>query len=148
MCNRLVEILSHGNSMTEDSDRAALVRENIAALDGPFACERIVEALARLRETTHDHGPSLSRVFARSSVLARKFSRKLVHRNRSYQRHKVDHSQFTVERIGARADEISKALRRFHGLVFEQRTPGIVTIRNGSAAGLVNQPGKADLDVR
>jgi hypothetical protein len=50
------------------------------------------------------------------------------HQSRRYELHKADAAQFTADHIRDRARPMSEALRRFHNLRFETRSPGVVTI--------------------
>lgn len=130
MGKRLREILDGKTGGSQTEQRAAIIRNNVAALDGPFACERIVSALAHLRSPDHDQGTSLSRLIAYSKVTARKLSHLVLHQDRLYEQHKGGVQQFDAAQIARRANQFAKALKRFDNLVFEQRSRGIVTIRN------------------
>ena len=133
LCARVRDILDDGADEGGDAARAALIREHVASLDGPLACERIVAALANLRGADHGGGSPLSRLAAYTKVAGRNLSHLFLHQDRRYERHKGNQDEFTTDKIAARARQIAAVLGRFDGLAFEQRTRGIVTVRNGGA---------------
>ena len=131
---RLREILDDESAAVEDAARAALIEEHVAALEGPFACERIVAALQQLRKADLDRASPLSRLIAHGKLAGRNLSHMVLRQDSRYERHKGDQDQFTAEEIAARAGQIGKVLGRFGGLSFERRMRGIVTVRNGAGA--------------
>jgi surface carbohydrate biosynthesis protein len=132
---RLRDILDGKLAEKGDADRAALIRHHIASLEGPFACERIVETLSLLRDSDDGRFSPVARLGGYGMVLKRRLKRLLGHHDKRYETHRLGSYEFTASHIAERAGQFAKALGRFGDLAFEQRGPGVVTVmRNGSTS--------------
>lgn len=116
------------DAAVNDPTRQALLRENVSAIDGPLASERIVAVLKEIAAADGGTGTPLSRARARIKIMARRVKRRLSDSDRRYEQHKSSDAEFTVARIAARAGEFGAATGKFGSLKFAQHGPGIVTI--------------------
>lgn len=125
---RMREILDGRTGAASDAATSLMLNEHIAALDGPFACERIVQTLVHLRAPDQATVPPLARLSGLAKMLKRRINNRLGKDDSSYKRHKRGNLDFTVAEISENAGSFAQALNRFDDLVYEQRVPGIVTI--------------------
>lgn len=128
LCRRVRALLVHGGLPATNAPNAALLRDNLSALDGPLASERIVAALDRLRQSDSRNGYSSSPLAAYAKLALRSAKRLVSLEDRRYERHKSDECDFTVDKLLARARLMAPAPGRFESLTFEQRATGVVTI--------------------
>jgi surface carbohydrate biosynthesis protein len=106
-----------------------LLKKNIASLEGPLACERIVQELIALRDAAPPpRAGLLEGVSARGRHMVRGLTKRFSLQSRLYETHKSDASLFTGKLLQERSRPISDALGRFEKLRFETRRPGVVTI--------------------
>jgi len=110
-----------------------ILRDNLSALDGAFASQRIVSALDDLRaHGTSKQVSSLMRLAAHGRRAWRSIKHRLKPEEALYEKHKSDVDAFMAEAIAVRARAMGKVLGRFENLRFAQRAEGIVTISAGN----------------
>ncbi len=131
LCKRANELVAGTPSRDEAAPYGPILRDNIASLDGPFACERIVDALGGV--TTQAAAPIQVRVAAMARYAWRKAGVALSPERKRYQDHKAQASDFDLEDIRQRAAKMGKALGRFHDVVCSETSPGLVTVANGTS---------------
>lgn len=129
LCARARQLVETPRSTGQGDGYGALLHENIASLEGPLACERIVTALCELRDRgSRTPASPLARLMARGRYAWRRAKYALFSERRAYEQHKSNADEFTPEKIAARARPMAAALGRFDRLSYEQRQPGVVTI--------------------
>lgn len=124
---RARDILDRQGDAEMEVGHSDLLKRNVAALDGPFACERIVEALGQLGDGRRS-GPRLSTY---GKFALRAATRALSAEKRRYERHKTGVEEVSVEKIASRAQAMGQALGRFQGMTFAAHKPGVVVIARG-----------------
>jgi hypothetical protein len=121
--------IEHPAARDGSTSYGALIRDNIASLEGPLSCQRIVAALRKLSEEEKPaRVPALIRAGAHGRHAWRELKKAFSHEARRYEAHKSDTALFTGENIKARARPMAEALGRFRTLRYETLKPGIVTI--------------------
>jgi surface carbohydrate biosynthesis protein len=133
LCARARQHLDGEDRRDGSSPYPPLLRDNIASLEGPLSCARIVAALDALRRAGGDLDQPLSRrLSAHGRHAYRRIKHLLARDSRRYEQHKSSAGEFTPDGIAARARPMAEALGRFGSLRFIPRAPGVVTIVNGA----------------
>ena len=106
-----------------------LLRDNISALDGPLASERIVQELLRLRVST----PIVKRSALNMARAYGKYAFKSIRRQlspgrRKYEEHKSNALEFNKHEIEKKIETMSRAIGGLGNFNVSERSPGILTI--------------------
>jgi hypothetical protein len=130
------EILREGRGAPlDDPAQRALVAQNVVALDGPLACDRIVAALeAELARRGRPPLPGLgrrlrARALAGARALVKRTRARLPSqaRSRAYERHR--YPEVGLAALEARIELLAGALGRFRGLRVRPFAPDIFEIQ-------------------
>jgi surface carbohydrate biosynthesis protein len=104
-----------------ESDK--LLREHLASLDGPLACERIVSALHELPECS----PAAVSMVDQLQAYA-KYALRRLKGSSDYYDHLRPPEEFTIDSLSRRISRISSALSRFQNIRISERSPGVVSL--------------------
>ena len=130
LAERAREILSAAGKVPDNGVYGPLLRDNVAALEGPFACERIVAALGDgLGDSSSSPVfPLFSELRAYGKFLYRKARRAVSKDRRNYEEHKSRADHFTLADVAARMALMAGALGRFRDVQVKEHSPGVVTL--------------------
>jgi len=132
----LREIAAGRRGVREGAEQRALVRYHIAAMDGPLASDRIVDALEGIeRGGARPARPGAAR-FARAWLhanlrRAEKFARSMIpgdKNNPAYQEQRFP--RLSIESVRERAARFAELLGRFENLEIVERHPNIFEVRS------------------
>jgi hypothetical protein len=119
-----------------DPDRRALLDKHIAALNGPLACERLMDELERFIEMPEPPVTMTRRLIARVRLALRRSYRSIRKRsvnakgNPAYLHHKFP--GIKVDEVNDRIQRLGAALGRFDGFWAEEIMPDIFRIEDRS----------------
>ena len=129
LAERTRAILSGTAEVPDGPTYDAVLRDNVAALDGPFACERIVAALGdHLRNGSGTAHPVAGRLRAYGKYIYRHARRALSPERRNYEAHKSRADDFTIGEVAAKMAQMGAALARFRSVRVKDHSPGVVTL--------------------
>lgn len=129
LATRARNLLETGQPHDRQLHHSDLLRDNISALEGPFACERIVAAISRLQPPLEKKWNAGLSYYAASCQSTWKSLKRLIRpQDARYENHKGSASDFNAEVLAARAKAMGATLDRFHNIRFEQFADGIVTV--------------------
>ena len=136
LCHRARQLADAAETRDMLAPYPQLLHENIASLEGPLACARIVAALEELRARSAISSPSWpERIAARGQYAYRRIKHLIAHESRRYEHHKSSADEFNPDSIERRAARMANALGRFGSLQYVQHSEGVVTISARSGAG-------------
>ncbi|MDP1700136.1 MAG: hypothetical protein Q8L53_04130 [Aestuariivirga sp.] len=127
--HRARQLLENGRKTNQMAAWPELLRDNISALDGPLASERIVQELLKLRDSTPVVKPSavnLTRAYGKYAF--KSIRRQLSPGRRKYEEHKSNPLEFNKREIEKKIETMSRAIGRFGNMQVSERSPGILTI--------------------
>ena len=106
-----------------------LLQDNISALDGPLASQRIVQELLKLRDSTlvvKRSALDMARAYGKYAFKA--IRRQVSPGRRGYEEHKSNALEFNKREIEKKVETMSRAIGKFGNQIVTERSPGIVTI--------------------
>jgi surface carbohydrate biosynthesis protein len=131
LTDRVRELIS-ANHAERAMGRKDLLRDHIASLDGPLACERIVATFLKLQDGNLP-APFLHEKIRSHATYAWKLAlRTLSASRRRYQDHKSRPEEFARPEIGRRIAAFSQALGRFGNVIQAELSPGVITLNRFS----------------
>ncbi|MBZ0218237.1 MAG: hypothetical protein K8F25_16900 [Fimbriimonadaceae bacterium] len=129
LVHRARQLLEAGRMANQASAWPMLLQDNISALDGPLASQRIVQELLKLRDSTlvvKRSALDMARAYGKYAFKA--IRRQVSPGRRGYEEHKSNALEFNKREIEKKVETMSRAIGKFGNQIVTERSPGIVTI--------------------